>query len=106
MKQKEPREEILELINTLNKANEEYYVDNKPSLTDLQYDVLMRRLKELEKVFPQLVHSKSPTKKVGSDLSKGFKKVKHSKPMLSIQNAMNEEELIHWFRMFNLFKSV
>ena len=70
-----------------------YYQNNAPSITDAEYDRLRLRLELLEKQFPELVTADSPTQKVGVAPSAGFKKVRHSKPMLSLDNAFTEEDV-------------
>ena len=73
-----------------------YYGLDAPELTDAQYDVLVNRLKELEAEHPELVTADSPTQRVGGKPKDGFAKVAHSRPMLSLDNAYNEEELRAW----------
>ena len=73
-----------------------YYVMDAPVLTDAQYDALMNKLKALEADHPELVTADSPTQRVGGKPADGFKKVGHSRPMLSLDNAYNEEDLRAW----------
>jgi DNA ligase (NAD+) len=73
-----------------------YYVLDAPEIADAQYDALMNRLKALEAEHPQLVTPDSPTQRVGGKPKDGFVKVAHSRPMLSLDNAYNEEELRSW----------
>jgi len=73
-----------------------YYVLDTPEITDAQYDALMNQLKKLEAEHPKLVTSDSPTQRVGGKPREGFAKVPHSRPMLSLDNAYNEEELRAW----------
>ncbi|SEC12322.1 DNA ligase (NAD+) [Terriglobus roseus] len=73
-----------------------YYVMDQPTLTDAQYDKLVNRLKALEAEHPELVTPDSPTQRVGGKVKDGFAKVAHSRPMLSLDNAYNEEELRAW----------
>ncbi|AFL90153.1 DNA ligase, NAD-dependent [Terriglobus roseus DSM 18391] len=73
-----------------------YYVLDQPTLTDAQYDKLVNRLKALETEHPELVTPDSPTQRVGGKVKDGFAKVAHSRPMLSLDNAYNEEELRAW----------
>lgn len=73
-----------------------YYVEDAPAITDAQYDKLMNRLKALEAEHPELVTPESPTQRVGGKPKDGFAKVAHSRPMLSLDNAYNEEELRAW----------
>ena len=75
-----------------------YYVLDAPEITDAQYDALMRELRELEAKHPELVTPDSPTQRVGGKPKDGFVKVAHSRPMLSLDNTYNEEDLREWDR--------
>lgn len=75
-----------------------YYVMDAPEISDAEYDELMRELKALETAHPALVTPDSPTQRVGGKPREGFKKQAHSRPMLSLDNAYNEEELRAWDR--------
>ena len=70
-----------------------YYVLNQPQLSDAEYDVLMRELQALEQADPSLITPDSPTQRVGGTPREGFVKLRHSSPMLSLDNALNEAEL-------------
>ena len=70
-----------------------YYVLDQPEISDAEYDALMRRLRELEDAHPELESADSPTGRVGGKPREGFVKVRHSAPMLSLDNALNEGEL-------------
>src|SRR5579863_693858 len=70
-----------------------YYVLDQPEISDAEYDRLMRRLQELEAQHPELVTQDSPTQRVGGKAREGFVKVRHSSPMLSLDNALNEDEM-------------
>ena len=73
-----------------------YYGLDAPVLTDAQYDALMNKLKALEAEHPETVTPDSPTQRVGGKPADGFQKVAHSRPMLSLDNAYNEDELKAW----------
>src|SRR5574341_1080258 len=75
-----------------------YYVLDDPEISDAEYDRLMQQLKALEAEHPALVTPDSPTQRVGGKPAEGFVKVKHSRPMLSLDNAYSEEELRVWER--------
>lgn len=75
-----------------------YYVLDDPEISDAEYDRLVNELKALEKEHPELVTPESPTQRVGGKPREGFVKVQHSTPMLSLDNAYNEEELRDWSR--------
>src|ERR1700704_5789599 len=87
------RKEIEELRDTLKRHEHLYYVLDKPEITDAEYDALMRRLSDLEKAHPELITPDSPTQRVGGKPREGFLKVRHSTQMLSLDNALNEQEL-------------
>jgi DNA ligase (NAD+) len=90
---KDPAKEVADLTRELRRHEHLYYVLDKPEISDAEYDVLMRRLKELEEQHPGLAAPDSPTGRVGGKAREGFVKVRHSSPMLSLDNALNEEEL-------------
>lgn len=87
------RERIEELVHTLNEHAYRYYVLSQPTISDAEYDELFRELQKLEAAHPDWVRSDSPTQRVGAKPLKGFATVRHRIPMLSLDNAMNEEEL-------------
>ena len=91
------KERYDELVNLLNKANYEYHVlDNPTTLTDQEYDKYLRELINLEDEYPELIRDDSPTKKIGGEVIDSFKKIKHDKPMLSLSNVFNEEEILEF----------
>ena len=75
-----------------------YYVMDNPELPDAEFDQLMQELKRLEAEHPTLITPDSPTQRVGGKPREGFVKVVHSRPMLSLDNAYNEQELRDWDR--------
>jgi DNA ligase (NAD+) len=75
-----------------------YYVLDQPEISDTDFDKLMRQLKDLETGHPELLTEDSPTQRVGGKPREGFVKVRHSSPMLSLDNTYNEEELRDWER--------
>ena len=75
-----------------------YYVLDAPEISDADYDVLMRELQKLEAEHPELITPDSPTQRVGGKPREGFLKLQHTRPMLSLDNAFNEEELRAWER--------
>ena len=89
---------IEKLRQELRRHEHLYYVLDKPEIGDAEYDALMNELKKLEAVHPELVTSDSPTQRVGGKPAEGFKKAQHSRPMLSLDNAYNAEELADWDR--------
>ncbi len=89
-------EEIIRLRRDIEKHNYQYHVLDDPLISDAEYDRLFRRLLELEKQYPDLVTAESPTQKVGAPPLDKFSTVKHSLPMLSLNNAMTQEELVEF----------
>ena len=85
-----------ELRRLIERANQAYYVLDKPELSDAEYDRLFRELQELESKHPELQTPDSPTHRVGAPPAGAFKKHRHLVPMLSLANAFNEKELAEW----------
>ena len=83
-----------ELINIINKASNEYYVDDNPSITDQEYDDYYRQLLTLEEKYPELKKEASPTLRVGGKVLEKFEKVNHETPMLSFDDIFNEDEIV------------
>jgi DNA ligase (NAD+) len=90
---KDPAQEAEELREQLRHHEHLYYVLDQPEIGDAEYDALMRRLQELEQRHPALAAPDSPTERVGGKPREGFVKVRHSSPMTSLDNALNEAEL-------------
>ncbi len=87
-----------ELREELRRHEHLYYVMDAPEISDAEYDRLMNELKWIEAEHPELVTPDSPTQRVGGKPAEGFRKVRHSRPMLSLDNAYSEEELRDWDR--------
>jgi DNA ligase (NAD+) len=87
---------IDELRAELRRHEHLYYVLDAPQITDAAYDALMNELKRIEAAHPELVTPDSPTQRVGGKPAEGFRKVAHSRPMLSLDNAYSAEELAAW----------
>lgn len=85
--------EAEELRTTLRHHEYLYYVLDRPEISDAEYDELMRRLRKIEQEHPELLTPDSPTLRVGGKPREGFQKVPHSSPMLSLDNALDEDEL-------------
>lgn len=90
------QQEIEQLRAELERHNRLYYVDAAPEITDREFDRLMRRLQQLEEQHPEFDSPTSPTRKVGGEPITGFQQVAHRIPMLSIDNAFEEQELLDW----------
>jgi DNA ligase (NAD+) len=87
-----------ELRAELRRHEHLYYVMDAPTISDAAYDGLMNELKRIEAAHPELVTGDSPTQRVGGKPAEGFRKVRHSRPMLSLDNAYSAEELADWDR--------
>ncbi len=90
--------QIKQLREQLDKHNYNYYVLNQPTISDQDFDAMMRRLQQLEHDNPQYYDPYSPTQRVGSDLSQGFKQVAHERPMQSLSNSYNIGEVQDFLR--------
>ncbi|HBN95737.1 MAG TPA: DNA ligase, partial [Firmicutes bacterium] len=88
------RKRIEELRSVLRLHNYRYYVLDEPSISDEEYDRLMRELEDLEGRYPELITSDSPTQRVGHTPSEKFSPVNHSQPLMSLSNAFSEEDLL------------
>ena len=92
-------ERIVKLREDLKKYKDSYYNDNKSLISDYEFDILLKELERLEEKYPQYSDENSPTKIVGASLKENkFKKVKHTHPMLSLQNKHNAEEVLDFMR--------
>lgn len=90
------KKRISELTELINKYNYEYYVLDKPSVSDQEYDRLMQELTSLEEKYPDLRRKDSPSLRVGNEVITKFDKVEHKLPMLSLGNVFNEDEIIRF----------
>jgi DNA ligase (NAD+) len=88
--------EIERLTDLIHHHNYLYYVESNPEISDYDFDMLLLKLQELEKQFPQFAFANSPTKRVGGDITKKFETVTHRFPMLSLSNSYSEEEIVEW----------
>ena len=95
---KDVQRRIDDLREQLRHHEYRYYVLDDPEISDAEFDVLMNELKALEATHPELITPDSPTQRVGGKPREGFIKVLHSSPMLSLDNAYNEQELRDWER--------
>ena len=89
---------IKELREIINRHNHSYYVLNAPTVSDQEFDALLRELQDLERDYPQYQDPLSPTQRVGSDISKGFTQVRHERPMMSLSNSYSIEEVQEFLR--------
>jgi DNA ligase (NAD+) len=93
MDKNQARDRIFKLREDLNQHNYKYYVLNQPVISDFDFDLLMRELLDLEKLFPEFEDLNSPSQRVGSDINREFEQVKHNYPMMSLGNTYSREEL-------------
>jgi len=93
----EAKEKIDALRTELHRHNHNYYVLNSPEISDKDFDMMLKDLEKLEKDFPEFDDPLSPTRRVGSDLTKGFEHVVHARPMMSLANSYSIEEVDDWF---------
>ena len=89
---------IKQLRDELNRHNYNYYVLNQPTIGDMEFDFKMHELEDLEKAHPEFADPLSPTLRVGSDISQGFKQVLHERPMQSLGNSYSIEEVQDFLR--------
>lgn len=92
------KEHIIRLRELLHRHNHNYYVLNTPEISDQEFDKLMHELEDLELVHPEFHDPLSPTQRVGSDMQQGFTHVSHERPMISLANTYNIDEVDDWFR--------
>ncbi|HTS02347.1 MAG TPA: NAD-dependent DNA ligase LigA, partial [Thermoanaerobaculia bacterium] len=85
-----------ELRDELRRHERLYYVENRPEITDAEFDALMRELVALEQRYPELASADSPARRVGGEPAEGFATVTHQSPMLSLENAYSWEEAEAW----------
>ena len=88
---------IIQLRNELHQHNHNYYVLNSPTISDQEFDHLLRELQELEHAHPEAFDPNSPTQRVGSDLNNEFQTVLHRRPMLSLSNTYNRQEVQEFY---------
>src|SRR3954470_7723417 len=91
------RERVTELRDTIRYHDERYFGQDAPEISDAEYDALLRELRELEADHPELVTDDSPTQRPGApNVPTPFSEVRHLQPMLSLDNAFSEGELVAW----------
>jgi len=91
------QEQILKLRQELHQHNYNYYVLNMPTISDKDFDMMMHQLQELEQLHPDMADPNSPTQRVGSDLNNEFITVPHKRPMLSLANTYNRQEVSEFY---------
>lgn len=93
MEKTEIKKRIKQLTKEIEFHNRKYYVENRPVISDYEFDQLMRELQELENKYPKFALPDSPTQRVGSDITNEFESIPHIVPMQSLSNAYSFEEL-------------
>jgi DNA ligase (NAD+) len=101
---KQIKKKIDELRKRIISHNKRYYILNDPEISDKEYDNLIRNLKDLENKHPEFITADSPTQRVGSDILRAFKTVRHNQKMFSLDNTYSIEELQEWQE--RLYKSL
>ncbi len=96
MNKSEIKERIEQLSTSLRQHNYNYYVLSAPSISDFDFDHLLKELEQLEAAHPEFAEENSPTKRVGGDITKKFDTVVHEYPMLSLSNSYSQEEIVEW----------
>ena len=87
---------IYQLRDSLHRHNYLYYMLDKPEISDLEFDKMLKDLEELEKKYPDYKDPNSPTQRIGSSLNNDFDSIEHNFPMYSLENSYSKEELIKW----------
>lgn len=96
------KDRIESLREELNKHNHAYYVLNSPTISDFEFDHLLKELEDLEKQYPEYDDPLSPSHRVGSDINKQFEQVAHIHPMLSLSNTYSIDEVDEWIKRTRL----
>ena len=94
----EAKHKIHQLSTEIEQHNYNYYVLDKPTISDFDFDILLEQLISLEKQFPEFLSPNSPSQRVGGTITKNFKSVKHQYAMLSLSNSYNQEDLLDFDR--------
>ncbi len=96
MQREEAEKRIIKLTEELNAYNHAYYIEDQSLISDYEFDMKLEELQELEEKFPELADENSPSKRVGGEIIKSFKTIKHRYPMLSLANSYNRTELMEF----------
>lgn len=87
---------ILSLREELNQHNYRYYVLDAPTISDFEFDTLLKRLQDLERQYPEFADPNSPTQRVGGAVTKEFKTIRHNFPMYSLDNSYEQQDILDW----------
>src|SRR5215813_5798418 len=93
LSEEEAKIELARLAHDIAEHDRRYYQDDAPSIGDAEYDALRRRNDEIEQRFPELIRHDSPSQRVGAKPAERFEKVRHARPMLSLDNAFTDEDV-------------
>jgi len=93
MNEVQAKKQIESLRNEIAAHNTAYYLEDAPQISDFEYDMLMKELRDLEEDFPQFTDVDSPSQKVGGEVQKSFTPIRHPRPLLSLENAFNVEDI-------------
>jgi len=88
------QQQIKTLSEELRQHNHNYYVLDKPTISDYEFDIKLKQLKELEAQFPEFAEEDSPTQRVGGEITKNFETVVHEHRMYSLENSYSKEDLL------------
>src|SRR5436189_6274244 len=90
--------EIEQLREEIRRHERKYFIEANPEISDQQFDRLLEQLKKLEAEHPELLTADSPTQRVGGEPIKNFRTVEHARPMLSIDNTYDRDEVLAWHK--------
>lgn len=97
------KKEIQRLTNEISQHDKHYFQEDAPLVSDAAYDALAQRLKQIEDYFPHLVLKESRQNRVGAPVASGFKKSQHLRPMLSLDNAFNQDDMVNFWQKLEKF---
>jgi DNA ligase (NAD+) len=97
------QEEMARLANEIAAHDERYYINDAPSVSDADYDALCQRYRELEKLHPQFAPKNAPSRRIGAKPAEKFEKVRHIVPMLSLDNAFTDEDVVEFIQRVRRF---
>ena len=89
----EAKQELARLAREIGEHDKRYYQEDAPAISDAEYDALRARNNEIEARFPELIRQDSPSQRIGAKPAERFEKVRHARPMLSLDNAFTEEDV-------------